>query len=135
LAVSLRLIRYTNGCLLSIVYSLIAKQILAPSRAISTNSNPVFLKKTSNKIVFQTKRTLLTASTKIDSIIFIYVLSLIFLVLITSFVSLYYRINKVIPVYYISVLYKINKSTQVVIVFFSKKTKGLFFIYTRLRIY
>jgi RsiW-degrading membrane proteinase PrsW (M82 family) len=93
------------------------------------------LKKTSNKIVFQTNRTLFATSTKIDSTILIYALSLVLLVLIISFVFLYYRVGRIFPVYYISVPYKINKNTQVIIVFLSEDTKGLFFIRARLRIY
>jgi hypothetical protein len=135
LAVNLGLIYYTNGCPLSIVCSLIAKQILAPSRAASANSSPASLKKTSNRVVFQTNRTPLAASAKINSIILIYTLNLILLVLITSFVFLYYRANKVLPVYYTSVPYKINRSMQVIIAFFSKKARGLFFVRVRLRIY
>jgi hypothetical protein len=110
LAVSLRLIRYTNGYLSSIVYNLIVKRILVPSRAVSANSNPASLKRTSNRVVFQTNRTPLATSTKINSIILIYTLSLIFLILITSFISLYYRAGRILLVYYIFVLYKINKS-------------------------
>jgi hypothetical protein len=135
LAVSLGLIHYTNGCLLSIIYSLIAKRILAPSRVASANSSPMFLKRASNRVVFQTNKTFLVTSTKIDSIILIYTLSLVFLVLIISFVFLYYRAGRILPAYYVFVLYKINRSMQVVIAFFSKKTKGLFFVYARLRIY
>jgi hypothetical protein len=110
LAVSLRLIRYTNRYLLSIIYSLIAKRTLVFSRAASANNSPVFLKKTSNRVVFQTSRTFLAASIKIDSIILIYVLSLVFLILMISFVFLYYQAGRILPVYYISVPYKINKS-------------------------
>jgi hypothetical protein len=135
LTVGLGLIRYTNRYLLFIFYSLIANQTLAPSRATSANNNPVFLKRASSKIVFQTNRTLLATSTKIDFIILIYALSLVFLVLIISFVSLYYRVGKILPVYCVFILYKINRNTQVVIIFLNKEIKGLFFVYTRLRIY
>jgi hypothetical protein len=86
-------------------------------------------------MVFQTSRTFLAANTKIDSTILIYTPSLVFLVLITSLISLYYQVNRILLAYYVFVLYKINKSIQVVITFFSKKTKKLFFIYTRLQIY
>jgi hypothetical protein len=135
LAVSFGLIRYTNKYLLSIIYSLIAKRILALLRAASTNGSPASLKKASNRVVFQTNRTFLVTSTKIDSIILIYVLSLILLVLIISLVFLYYQASRILLVYYIFVLYKINRSIQIVIIFLNKKTKRLFFIYTRLRIY
>jgi hypothetical protein len=111
LAASFRLIHRTNRYLLSIIYSLIAKQILAPSRAASADNSPAFLKKASNRVVFQTNRTLLAASAKIDSIILIYALSLVLLVLITSFIFLYYRAGRILSVYYISVLYKINRNT------------------------
>jgi hypothetical protein len=135
LAVGLRLIYRTNRYLLFIIYSLIAKRILAPSRVVFANSSPISLKRTSNKIVFQTSRTFFTTNAKIDSIILIYVLSLVFLVLIISLVFLYYKAGRILLAYYIFVLYKINRSMQIVIAFLSKKTKGLFFIYTRLRIY
>jgi hypothetical protein len=135
LAVGLGLIHYTNGCLSSIVYSLIAKRTLASSKATSANSSPTSLKKASYRVVFQTNRTPLATSTKIDSTILTYAPSLVLLVLITSLVFLYYQAGRILPVYYVFVLYKINRSTQVVIVFFSKKTKGLFFVYARLRIY
>jgi hypothetical protein len=135
LAAGLRLIRCTNRCLLSIVCSFIVKRILAPSRAASANSSPASLKKASNRVVFQTGRTPLVANTKIDSIILTYAPSLILLILMIYPFSLYYRAGRVLPAYYVSVLYKINGSMQVVIVFLSKKTRGLFFVYARLRIY
>jgi hypothetical protein len=127
LVIGLRLIRRINRYLLSIVYSLIAKRTLAPLRVISADSSPVSLKRTSNRVVFQTNRTLFAASTKIDSTILIYVLSLVFLVLIISFIFLYYRVDKVFLIYYIFVLYKINRNTQVIIIFFSEEARGLFF--------
>jgi hypothetical protein len=135
LAVSLRLIRCINGCLSSIVCSLIAKRILAPLRAVSANGSPVSLKRASNRMVFQTNRTPLAASAKIDSTILIYAPSLVLLVLITSLIFLYYRADRILPAYYASVLYKINRSMQVVIVFLSEEAGGLFFVRARLRIY
>jgi hypothetical protein len=135
LAVGLRLIRCTNRFLLSIVCSLIAKRILAPSRTVFASSSPAFLKRTSNRVVFQTSRTPLAASTKINSTILTCAPSLMFLVLITSPVFLYYRAGRVLPVYHVSVPYKINRSTQVVIAFLSKKARGSFFIHVRLQIY
>jgi RsiW-degrading membrane proteinase PrsW (M82 family) len=135
LAVSLRLIYYTNRYLLFIVYNLIAKQTLAPSRAVSANSSPASLKRASNRVVFQTNKTPLATSTKINSTILTHALSLVLLVLITSPVFLYYQAGRIFPIYYTSVPYKINKNIQIVIIFFSKKTRGLFFIHTRLRIY
>jgi hypothetical protein len=135
LAVSFRLIYYINRYLLFIIYSFIAKQTLAPLRAASADSSPASLKRTNNRIVFQTNRTLLVTSTKIDSIILIYTLSLVLLVLITSLIFLYYRVSKILLIYYVSVLYKININIQVVIIFLNKKTRGLFFVRARLRIY
>jgi hypothetical protein len=120
---------------LFIVCSLIAKRTLALLRAVSANSSPASLKRVGNKVVFQTKRTLFVTSAKIDFTILIYALNLILLVLITSFIFLYYQAGRVFLAYYVSILYKINRNTQVVIVFFSKKTKRLFFIRARLRIY
>jgi hypothetical protein len=135
LVVSLGLIRRTNRYLLFIIYNLIAKRILAPSRVVSANSSLISLKRASNRVVFQTSRTLLATSTKIDSIILIYAPSLIFLILIISFIFLYYRAGRILLIYYVSVPYKINKNIQVVIIFFSKKTRGLFVVRARLRIY
>jgi hypothetical protein len=132
LAVGFRLIHYNNGYLLFIVYSLIAKQTLALLRVVSANSSSVFLKKASNRVVFQTSRIFLVANAKINSIILIYTPSLIFLILIIFLVFLYYQTGKILPVYYIFILYKINKNTKVVIIFLSKKTKRLFFVYARL---
>jgi hypothetical protein len=120
---------------LFIVYSLIAKQTLSPLKTTSANSNPAFLKRTSNRVVFQTNRTLFVTNTKINSTILIYTLNLIFLILITSFIFLYYRAGRILLIYYISVPYKINRSMQVVITFLNKKARGLFFVYARLRIY
>jgi hypothetical protein len=90
LAVGFRLIHYTNRYLSSIVCSFLAKRTLVPLRAASANSSPAFLKKTSNRVVFQTNRTPFVTSTKIDSTILTYAPSLVFLVLIVSFVFLYY---------------------------------------------
>jgi hypothetical protein len=135
LIINLRLIYRTNRYLLFIIYSLIAKRTLAPSRIVSADSSPMFLKKTNNKVVFQTNKTLLVTNTKIDSIILIYTPSLIFLVLIISFIFLYYRASKVFLIYYISIPYKINKNIQIIIIFLSKKTRRPFFVYIRLRIY
>jgi bacteriorhodopsin len=56
LAVGLGLIRRTNRCLSYIVCSLIAKRILALSRAASADGSPASLKRAGNGVVFQTGR-------------------------------------------------------------------------------
>jgi hypothetical protein len=80
LTISFGLIYYTNRYLLSIIYSFIAKRTLAPSRVVSADGSPASLKKASNRMVFQTSRTPLVASTKINSIILTYAPSLVLLV-------------------------------------------------------
>jgi hypothetical protein len=135
LAVSLGLIRRTNGCLSSIVCSLIAKRTLAPSRAASADSSPTSLKRAGNRVVFQTGRTPLAASAKIDFTILTCAPSLVLLVLMTSPVSLCHRAGRILPAYYASVPYKINGSTQVVTAFLSEEAGGPSFVRARLRIY